>query len=263
MIQLKDVSFEYNVDNKIFENVNLIFPENKFICIIGENGSGKSTLAKLLAAILLPDSGKVIIDDLDTEDYNNLVDIRKKVALIMPNPDWQLIGSTVEEEVASGLYNLDFSKDEIVNRVQEIVDLLGIESLYNRTTEDLSGGEKQIVNLASVLVLKPSYLVLDEPISMLDKFNQNLVLNLLNKLKDIRITIILITHNLKEILLSDYIACLQNGKIKDNFITPEEFIKKDIYKEYSFNLNFELTLKKELKKMGIKFNDIFCDLFEQ
>ncbi len=129
MIQLKNISFKYNEENHIFTNFNLNFPENKFISIIGENGSGKSTLAKLLAAILLPDSGKIFIDDFDTGDYDNLINIRKKAALIMSNPDWQLIGSTVSEEIASGLYKLNVTKSKNNQRDKEIVDLIGIDDL--------------------------------------------------------------------------------------------------------------------------------------
>lgn len=262
MLKLENVYFEYNEKSKIFENINLIFPENKFISIIGDNGSGKSTLAKLISGLVLPDKGKILIDNFDTSDYENLPEIRKIISMIMPNPDWQLIGSTVSEEIASGLYNLSFNSEEINQRVCEVVNLLDIKHLYNRTTDDLSGGEKQIINLASVLVLKPSYLILDEPISMLDKFNQKIVFDILKKLKSTELSIILITHSIDEILLSDYILGLQNGKIKNNFITIQEFIEKNIYTEYNFNLNFEMTLKKELKKIGVDFKNIFFDLFE-
>ncbi|HOK39835.1 MAG TPA: ATP-binding cassette domain-containing protein [bacterium] len=251
MIEIKDVVFSYKKEIKIFDKINLTIPEKKFVVIIGDNGSGKSTLAKLIAGIILPDNGAVFIDNFNTADSENLISIRKKIALIMPNPDWQLIGSTVREEIIIGLENLNITEKEINQRLEYIGNLLNIKHLLNRTTENLSGGEKQIVNLASVLILEPSYLILDEPISMLDRYNQKIVLNLLKNLKEKNLlTFILITHNISEILLSDFVIGLNAGKIKHNLINTIDFIEKNIYNEYNLNLNFFLTLKKELLKEG-------------
>lgn len=246
MINISNLHFSYDEKQKIFENINLIINENCFTAIIGENGCGKSTLAKLIANIIFPDKGTITIDGLNTQQSNHILEIRKKCALIMPNPEWQLIGSTVEEEISAGLYNLNYYELEIKKKVLEISEKLSIIHLLNKSTEELSGGEKQIVNLASVLILEPKYLILDEPISMLDKYNQKIVVNFLKLLKQFNISIIFITHSIKELLITDCIIGIKNGKIIHNKISVNDFINKGIYKEYDFNLNFELTLEKEL-----------------
>jgi energy-coupling factor transport system ATP-binding protein len=246
MINITNLSFAYNEEQQIFKNLNLSIQENNYISIIGDNGSGKSTLAKLITGIIIPDKGNIKIDDFNTNDSKNIFEIRKRVSLIMPNPEWQLIGSIVEEEISSGLYNLNCDEKDINHRVSEISEMLDINHLLNKTTEDLSGGEKQIVNLASVLILKPKYLILDEPISMLDKHNQKIVLNFLDKLKSIDITVIFISHSINEVMFTDYIIGLKNGIIMHDKISTLDFINKNIYKEYNFNMNFEYTLKRYL-----------------
>lgn len=249
MIKINNLSFSYDNKNNIINNITLSIEENKFISIIGENGTGKSTLAKLISGIIYPNKGTITIDELNITDNNNIFEIRKKVALIMPNPEWQLIGSVVEEEISSGLFNLNYSTQKIKKEVQEISELLEINHLLDKTTDELSGGEKQIVNLASVLVMKPKYLILDEPISMLDKYNQNIVIDFFYKLKKFNISIIFISHSIKEVITTDSIIGLKNGKVRHNNISVDTFINENIYQEYDFNLNFELTLNKYLSKI--------------
>lgn len=215
MLRLENVSFSYpNCCSSALSNVNLTIEQGSFVAILGSNGSGKSTLAKLLNAILVPSSGSVLIDGLNTADKAKIYAIRSKVGLVFQNPDTQIVCDTVEDEIAFGLENMGLPVEEMKMRIDKCLSLTGLESLRSVNPNNLSGGQKQMVCIASVLAMQPQYLILDEATSMLDPQGRNLVLDFVQRLHNsLGLTIIMITHKLEECLCTDKVVVLQKGSV--------------------------------------------------
>lgn len=220
MIKIRDLTFEYfdrDEEGNLTEMVNAIrgihFDAKKgdFIAVIGKNGSGKSTFAKILNRLLVPIEGTVLIGGLDAMDEGNIIPIRKLVGMVFQNPDDQLIGSIVEEDVAFGAENLGVPLEELKLRVQEAVAQVGLDP--KKRISELSGGEKQKTAIASVLAMKPRCIVLDEATSMLDPKARMEIMELMLRLKEQGITIIHITHIMEEALLADEIYVMHQGKL--------------------------------------------------
>lgn len=207
---------EGNVISKkrAIDDVSLTINEGEFVCVVGRNGSGKSTLAKCLNALILPSSGDVIINGLNTKDENNTIDIRRQIGMAFQNPDNQIVASIVEEDIAFGMENLGISSEIMDKRIDESLDSLGIKELRYSLTSKLSGGQKQKVSIAGILAMKSKILILDEPTSMIDKNGRNDLLDRVKKLnKEENITIILISHYIDEISYADRVIVLNNGKV--------------------------------------------------
>ncbi len=215
MLRLDNVSFSYpNCCSSALSNVNLTVEEGSFIAILGSNGSGKSTLAKLLNAILVPSSGLVYIDGLDSHNKANIYAIRSKVGIVFQNPDTQIVCDTVEDEIAFGLENMGLPIDEMKKRIAKCLSLTGLESLRFVNPNNLSGGQKQMVCIASVLAMQPKYLVLDEATSMLDPQGRKLVLNFVESLhSSLGLTIIMITHSIEECIHANKVVVLHKGSV--------------------------------------------------
>ncbi len=196
---LKDVSFQIN--------------KGAYVGMIGPNGCGKTTLLKHLNGLLFPAEGDVWVDELNTKDPGAVQDIRQKVGMIFQNPDNQIVGMSVEEDVSFGPGNLGLPPNETRNRVRNALALVGMEAYTKRAPHTLSGGEKQLVAIAGTLAMHPSYIALDEPTSFLDPSGQKKVLEVIRKLNDQGITIIHITHNMDEIVHADQVIVLDGGKI--------------------------------------------------
>lgn len=196
------------------DDVSLTINEGEFVCVVGRNGSGKSTLAKCLNSLILPSSGDVIINGLNTKDENNTIDIRRQIGMAFQNPDNQIVASIVEEDIAFGMENLGISSEIMDERIDESLDSLGIKELRYSLTSKLSGGQKQKVSIAGILAMKSKILILDEPTSMIDKNGRNDLLDRVKKLnKEENITIILISHYIDEISYADRVIVLNNGKV--------------------------------------------------
>lgn len=213
MIKIRDLTFEYfdrDDEGNLTEMVNAIrginfdAGEGEFIVVAGVNGSGKSTFAKILNRLLLPIEGTVLIGGLDAMQEENIIPIRKMVGMVFQNPDDQLIGSVVEEDVAFGAENIGVPHKELVKRVEDALAQVGLSA--SMRIEELSGGGKQKVAIAGVLAMKPRCIVLDEATSMLDPKSRRDVLQLMKELQKQGITIILITHLMEELLLADWIT---------------------------------------------------------
>ncbi|MBO6118931.1 MAG: energy-coupling factor transporter ATPase [Lachnospiraceae bacterium] len=199
---------------RAIDDVSLTINEGEFVCVVGRNGSGKSTLAKCLNALILPSSGDVIINGLNTKDENNTIDIRRQIGMAFQNPDNQIVASIVEEDIAFGMENLGISSEIMDERIDESLDSLGIKELRYSLTSKLSGGQKQKVSIAGILAMKSKILILDEPTSMIDKNGRNDLLDRVKKLnKEENITIILISHYIDEISYADRVIVLNNGKV--------------------------------------------------
>lgn len=208
MIELKNVSFGYN-RRALLSNVSLTIESNGFITITGANGSGKTTLALLLAGILKPVSGKVIIDGVESSDTRNFERERRKVGIVFENPDNQFITTSVERELAFGLENIGMETKEMRKIVEETLKRFSLEHLRFRSPHTLSGGEKQKVAIASILILKPKYIIFDEPTTYLDPPSRKMVIEMILSLKE-TISIILISHFPEEIILGDKIYSLKD-----------------------------------------------------
>jgi energy-coupling factor transport system ATP-binding protein len=216
MIRLEDVSYTYPQSKEpAVKKVSLTIRENEFITIMGRNGSGKSTLARLLNGLFLPNrGGDLIVDGLSSLLPENLVEIRKRVGLLFPDPDSQLLSNLVEEEIAFGLENLGLNPTEIRKRVDTALKMVSMEDYAKYPPYLLSGGQKQKLCIASLLAMQPVYLVLDEPFSMLDpRDRKELLALLLTVRRELNITLILITHNLEDAIKADQIIIMDKGEV--------------------------------------------------
>jgi energy-coupling factor transport system ATP-binding protein len=226
MISLEDVSYTYpqSIEPAV-KNINLTIKEKEFVAIMGRNGSGKSTLTRLLNGLLLPDAGEVTIDGLSSLNLENLVDIRKRIGLLFPDPDSQLLSNLVEEEIAFGPENLGLHPMEIRKRVDTALKMVSMEDYAKYPPYLLSGGQKQKLCIASLLAMQPTYMVLDEPFSMLDPRGRKELLALLQAMRqELNVTLILITHNLEDAIQADQIVIMDQGEVI-SIADPLEIIK--------------------------------------
>lgn len=218
MIQVIDLSYRYRLTSGeeiiALDQLNLQIREGEFIGILGQNGSGKSTLARHLNALLLPTEGQVLVDGLDTADKSALWQIRQRVGMVFSNPDNQLVAPVVEEDVAFGPENLSLPRDEIRKRVDESLKWTGMSEYRMRAPHLLSGGQRQRIAIAGALAMRPRYLVLDEPTSMLDPNGRKEVLATLRRLnREAGMTVILITHHLEEVVDLERLVVIDQGRV--------------------------------------------------
>jgi len=210
MIQIKNLDFKYE-DELILKNINLNIADSSYIAIIGANGSGKTTLAKHLNALLLPTKGSVTIDGIDTK--KDQFNVRKNVGFVFQNPEDQLVHSIVEEDIAFGLENLGLETGQMKAKVNEIMKEMQIEYLAKKNVNIISAGQKQLVAVAGVLVMRPKYIVFDEPATTLDNKNRDNIMKIITKLnKKNKLGIILVTNVLDDIKYAENVILLSKGK---------------------------------------------------
>ena len=262
-ISIRDVRFSYDevAEGKpvtyAVDGVSLDIEEGEFVAVIGHNGCGKSTLAKHLNAMLLPDSGKVIVDGDDTSIEEKTFDIREKVGLVLQNPDNQLVASIVEEDVAFGPENLGVEPKEIRRRVDEALKAVDMYEYREHAPHKLSGGQKQRVAIAGILAIQPQCIVLDEPTAMLDPSGREEVISTLLKLnRDNKITVVLITHYMDEAVLADRVVVMDSGRIV-TWGTPDEvFSQVELLKRHRLDVPQSAELAFRLKGCGVKIDKI-------
>lgn len=256
MVECNNVFFEYKKDNnetKLAVNgVNLEVNKGEFLVVLGHNGSGKSTIAKHMNALLLPSKGEVVIDGLDTKNYDNLWVIRNKAGMVFQNPDNQIVATIVEEDVAFGPENLGVEPNEIRRRVDESLDKVNMSDYKRHAPHLLSGGQKQRVAIAGILAMKPECIILDEPTAMLDPSGRKEVLNtVLDLNKNYGITIILITHYMEEAVEADRIVVMDNGKVVKEGTPRDIFSNVAMMKEIGLDVPQVTELAFELKNNGL------------
>ena len=233
-------------------SIDLNIHNGDFIAVIGANGSGKSTLAKHLNGLLLPSKGDVIIDNYNTKDREKIWEIRKKVGMVFQNPDNQLVATTVEDDIAFGLENVGMEEHEMKRRVEWALDIVGMLDLRSSEPHLLSGGQKQKVVIAGALAMNTSYLVLDEPTSMLDPKGRKEVLDIIKKLnREGNITIIYITHFMSEAVEFNKIIVLDKGKIVLSGSPKTIFLQADLLGNLSLELPQITRLAKLLSEHGL------------
>ncbi|MCK5108483.1 MAG: ATP-binding cassette domain-containing protein [Methanosarcinales archaeon] len=221
MIELEDVHF-YRQKKPILKSVDIHIKKGECIGIVGANGSGKTTFARLLNGLLLPQKGVVRVNGKPTSDLENLLVIRRSIGIVFQNPDAQAIGETVEEDIVFGLENLGVPKPEIDRRIDKYLKMLGTTGLRDRNINLLSGGQKQLVNLAAVMAMEPECIVLDEPISMLDSCSRKHVLKTLSKLNIVGTSIVLITHDPGDLVDCSRVFTISGGRISQT--DPETLV---------------------------------------
>ena len=259
LIESKDLVFEYirregNVEGITcaLDHINLDVKQGDFVAILGHNGSGKSTFAKHINAILYPTEGTVWVDGKDTSREENLWDIRQEAGMVFQNPDNQIIGQVVEEDVGFGPENLGVPTKEIWERVEESLKAVGMYEFRKHSPNKLSGGQKQRVSIAGVIAMHPKCIVLDEPTAMLDPNGRKEVIRAARALNDVEeITIILITHYMEEIIHANKVFVMDKGKIAMEGTPREIFSRVDELKELRLDVPQVTLLAHELKKSGL------------
>ena len=265
IIKTKDLVFEYirrdeegNVEGitKAVDEVSLNVEEGDFVAILGHNGSGKSTLAKHINAILYPTEGTVWVDGMDTTDKNKLWEIRQEAGMVFQNPDNQIIGQVVEEDVGFGPENLGVPTKEIWERVEESLKAVGMYEFRKYSPNKLSGGQKQRVSIAGVIAMHPKCIILDEPTAMLDPSGRREVIRAVRALNDVeRITMILITHYMEEIIYANKVFVMDKGRVAMEGTPREIFSQVEKLKELRLDVPQVTLLAHELKKSGLNIPD--------
>ncbi|MBW2028161.1 MAG: energy-coupling factor transporter ATPase [Deltaproteobacteria bacterium] len=253
MILTRDLHFAYE-DNgtPVLKNINMEIREGKHVAIIGPNGCGKTTLVKHLNGLLLPTAGEVLVDEMDTRDSRNLKGIRQRVGMVFQNPDDQIVGMTVEEDVAFGPGNLNMPPSEIRNRVRKSLETVGMDSHAKRPPQALSNGEKQLVAIAGVLATEPKYLILDEPTTYLDPLWKQRVMELTLDLKNHGITIIHVTHGMSEAVQADLVFVMHHGEIMTKGEPEEVFSKRGYLEDMGLEIPEISKLMWRMREMGIQ-----------
>jgi energy-coupling factor transport system ATP-binding protein len=260
IIDIRNVHFSYrsgSQDKKEIEalsEVNLSIERGEFLVVLGRNGSGKSTFAKILNALLLPDIGVVVISGLRTDDENNLWEIRRSAGMVFQNPDNQIVGTIVEDDIAFGPENLGVPSEEICKRVEESLNLVGMWEYRKHAPHLLSGGQKQRVAVAGILAMKPECIILDEATSMLDPIGRKELIKVLKKLnKEENITIIHITHHMDEASVADRLVVIDEGQIVIDEKPARVFSNVNEIKELGLDVPQVTELLYELNKEGYDF----------
>ena len=261
MIRAEKLVFEYdkrdeegNVigSHRAIDGVDIDVPQGAFVAILGHNGSGKSTLAKHMNAILVPTGGTMWVDGRDTKDPNELWNIRQSAGMVFQNPDNQIIGTVVEEEVGFGPENLGVPTDEIWKRVENSLRAVGMLERRKDSPNKLSGGQKQRVAIAGVIAMEPKCIVLDEPTAMLDPNGRKEVIEAVEQLrKEKNVTVILITHYMEEVIDADQVFVMDEGHVVMHGTPKEIFSRVDELKKYRMDVPQVTMLADALIQKGV------------
>lgn len=249
LIQFEKVNFGYEPQKPILKGVSFSIKKNEYVCVVGANACGKSTLVKLMVGLFKPHSGSIIFKG-KTITKENVKDLKYASGIVFENPDNQFIGLTVQDEIAFGLENRCVPRNQMQSIIEKTASLVGISNLLKAGTKNLSGGEKQLVALASVLATNPELIIFDEATSMLDTDNKNKINNLILSLnKKYKKTIVRITHDMEEANKADKIIVVNNGRIVLTG-TPKEIFNSKQLKSLSLDKPFVYKLQ---DKLGTNF----------
>lgn len=263
-IRVENLTFEYDKDGtektRAIDDVSFTIEKGSFTAIIGQNGSGKSTLARNLNGLLVPTSGRILVDGMDTADDSKIWDIRSRVAMVFQNPDNQIVSSIVEDDVAFGPENLGVDPAEIRRRVDDALKRVDMYHLRNKAPHQLSGGQKQRIAIAGAVAMRPECIVFDEPTAMLDPKGRREVLEIVRELNSQGITTILITHFMEEAAQADKIIVMDRGQVKLQGAPVEIFRSIDVLREISLGVPPVVELAEELRSRGM---DVPGDIIEE
>jgi biotin transport system ATP-binding protein len=263
VIILHNVYYRYEPETiEALRGISLEINDGEHLALIGPNGCGKTTLIRHLNALLLPTEGTVAVDGLDTCRNKCQAKIRSLVGMVFQNPDNQIVGMTVEEDVAFGPENMRLSTKEIKKRVAESLERVGITELAGRNIENLSGGEKRLVAIAGVLAMQPRYIALDEPTAFLDPAATARVLNIIDKLHREGVGIIHITHNMAEAALTQRVVVMNEGCLYLEGTPKQIFGKAEMLQKIGMQLPQITQLLIKLKKIGLPVRTDIVDMDE-
>lgn len=261
IVKAKNLTFEYirrdedgNVEGitKAVDNVSIDIKKGDFVAVLGHNGSGKSTFAKHLNALVMPTEGTVWVDGMDTREEENTLKVRQTAGMVFQNPDNQIVGTLVDEEVGFGPENMGVPTEEIWERVEKSLKAVGMYAFRNQSPNKLSGGQKQRVAIAGIVAMKPKCIVLDEPTAMLDPLGRKDVLNVLHELnRQENVTVILITHYMEEVIDIDKLYVMDDGKLVMSGTPREIFSQVEKLKKLRLDVPHVTELAYELQKEGV------------
>lgn len=272
IVKAKNLTFEYirrdedgNVEGitKAVDNVSIDIKQGDFVAVLGHNGSGKSTFAKHLNALVMPTEGTVWVDGMDTREEENTLKVRQTAGMVFQNPDNQIVGTLVDEEVGFGPENIGVPTEEIWERVEKSLKAVGMYAFRNQSPNKLSGGQKQRVAIAGIVAMKPKCIVLDEPTAMLDPLGRKDVLNVLHELnRQENVTVILITHYMEEVIDIDKLYVMDDGKLVMSGTPREIFSQVEKLKKLRLDVPHVTELAYELQKEGVPLKNGILTLEE-
>ena len=261
IVKANNLTFEYirrdedgNVEGitKAVDNVSIDIKQGDFVAVLGHNGSGKSTFAKHLNVLVMPTEGTVWVDGMDTREEENTLKVRQTAGMVFQNPDNQIVGTLVDEEVGFGPENIGVPTEEIWERVEKSLKAVGMYAFRNQSPNKLSGGQKQRVAIAGIVAMKPKCIVLDEPTAMLDPLGRKDVLNVLHELnRQENVTVILITHYMEEVIDIDKLYVMDDGKLVMSGTPREIFSQVEKLKKLRLDVPHVTELAYELQKEGV------------
>lgn len=258
IIEVRNLKYKYDSEseNYTLDDVSFQVKKGEWLSIVGHNGSGKSTTVRLIDGLLEAESGDIIISG-DKLTAENVWEKRRQIGMVFQNPDNQFVGATVEDDVAFGLENQGLDYDLMVERVQQALDLVGMQDFKEREPARLSGGQKQRVAVAGVVALRPDIIILDEATSMLDPEGRLDLIQTVKKIKDSnQLTVISITHDLDEIALSDRVLVMKEGQVEST-ATPRELFSREDLVELGLDQPFINQVKAALRQSGLPLPDTY------
>lgn len=252
-LEIKNLKFSYDNKTNVIDDISFKVEKGQFVSVIGHNGSGKSTLAKLIVGLLDMNSGQIFFDD-EEITRKNMIKLQTKTALVFQNPDNQFIGSTVEDDIAFGLENINYPHEKMQDEIESFAQEVGMLDYLKKEPSNLSGGQKQRVAIAGALILHPDILILDEATSMLDPKGKATVRRVIDRLHQEKkdLTIIAITHDINEAMLSDEVLVLSQGKLIKKGSPKVVLREEETLRSLRLDVPFVYRLEKSLKGIGIK-----------
>lgn len=251
-IEFRNVSFRYGDEQPwVLDDVSFTIYKDEWVAIIGHNGSGKSTIAKLMNGLLFPQKGEIIINGIPVNEQT-VWDVRKQVGMVFQNPDNQFVGTTVQDDVAFGMENRGFAREEMVNRINEVLQAVRMDEYLLTEPHRLSGGQKQRVAIASVLAINPEVLILDEATAMLDPKGRKEIMRTVSEIQEKNeISLITITHDLEEVVQAERVIVMNSGKVWAEATPRDIFKQKDDLRKIGLDVPFVAVLADELKQLDI------------
>lgn len=257
IIAFQDVSFRYensmDTRSSVLAEVNLSIQKGQFVSIIGHNGSGKSTLAKLMNALLLPTEGVVLVNQINSKNGEMIWEIRQNVGMVFQNPDNQIVGTTVEDDVAFGLENMGVDPQEMRQRIDQSLKAVHMEDFLTRQPHKLSGGQKQRIAIAGIIAMRPEVIILDEATAMLDPQGKQEVMQLARRLnRDEGITMINITHFPEEALESDHVIVMRDGQVFTEGKPEDVFTRIELLQDVGLDVPLAVRIRHHLISHGVE-----------
>jgi len=259
IIEIKGLHFAYESDDEetkpaeVLKGIDLDIHRGEFMAVLGHNGSGKSTLAKHINAILLPTSGTVTVDGIDTKDESKLFELRQRAGMVFQNPDNQIVSSIVEEDVAFGLENMGVPYEEMRRRVDEALKAVGMYEYRHHSPSQLSGGQKQRIAIAGIIAMQPECIILDEPTAMLDPQGRREVMETIKRMnREKGITIVIITHYMDEAAQCERVVVMDKGKVVMDDTPRKVFSQVEKVKAIGLDVPQVTELCHELRKAGVR-----------